>query len=142
MQSWKKQEAIQRQTLENLEDNKNRHASYNRTVATLGSFVCVCVFFQKKKQICFIKEQQLFKRSSFLDQDGAEPSANSVSAFNLLRLSSYSNEHGLRVQCEDLLKTFSNRLSSTPFALPAMVSALPWLWKGYKQVRTKCLNQV
>nr|CAB3266516.1 spermatogenesis-associated protein 20 [Phallusia mammillata] len=68
------------------------------------------------------------------DQDGAEPSANSVSAMNLLRLSAYLNQPNLEEQAQKLLKSFANRLSTVPYALPEMASALLWIWKGHKQI--------
>ncbi|XP_076824594.1 spermatogenesis-associated protein 20-like isoform X2 [Clavelina lepadiformis] len=68
------------------------------------------------------------------DQDGAEPSANSVSALNLLRLSAYLNQPKLQEQSENVFKAFSDRLRKAPFALPEMASGLLWLWKGHKQI--------
>ena len=58
------------------------------------------------------------------DQDGAEPSANSVSAMNLLRLgkllgSKSHEEEGLKV-----LRLFGDRLQQLPRALPAMAEAV------------------
>ena len=58
------------------------------------------------------------------DQDGAEPSANSVSAMNLLRLgkllgSKSYEEEGLKV-----LRLFGDRLQQLPRALPAMTEAV------------------
>ena len=58
------------------------------------------------------------------DQDGAEPSANSVSAMNLLRLgkllgSKSYEEEGLKV-----LRLFGDRLQQLPRALPAMAEAV------------------
>jgi len=58
------------------------------------------------------------------DQDGAEPSANSVSAMNLLRLgkilgSKRHEEEGLKV-----LRLFGDRLQQLPRALPAMAEAV------------------
>merc|ERR1711962_1038493 len=58
------------------------------------------------------------------DQDGAEPSANSVAAMNLLRLgkilgSTSYEEEGLKV-----LRLFGDRLQQLPRALPAMAEAV------------------
>ncbi|KAK5850445.1 hypothetical protein PBY51_001326 [Eleginops maclovinus] len=58
------------------------------------------------------------------DQDGAEPSANSVSASNLLRLSQYTGRQDWLQRSEQLLAAFSDRLSRVPIALPEMVQAL------------------
>ncbi|XP_014891123.1 spermatogenesis-associated protein 20 isoform X2 [Poecilia latipinna] len=58
------------------------------------------------------------------DQDGAEPSANSVSASNLLRLSHYTGRQEWLQKSQQLLAAFSDRLTSIPIALPEMVRAL------------------
>uniref|UniRef100_A0A3Q3IEE7 Spermatogenesis-associated protein 20-like TRX domain-containing protein n=1 Tax=Monopterus albus TaxID=43700 RepID=A0A3Q3IEE7_MONAL len=58
------------------------------------------------------------------DQDGAEPSANSVSASNLLRLSQYTGRQEWLQRSQQLLAAFSDRLSRVPIALPEMVRAL------------------
>ncbi|KAF3853198.1 hypothetical protein F7725_013886 [Dissostichus mawsoni] len=53
-----------------------------------------------------------------------EPSANSVSASNLLRLSHYTGRHDWLLRSEQLLAAFSDRLQRVPVALPEMVQAL------------------
>lgn len=58
------------------------------------------------------------------DQDGAEPSANSVSARNLLRLSHFTGRPEWEQRCCQLLTAYTERLSSVPIALPEMVRAL------------------
>ncbi|KAM7371186.1 hypothetical protein PAMP_010677 [Pampus punctatissimus] len=58
------------------------------------------------------------------DQDGAEPSANSVSASNLLRLSHYTGRKEWLQKSQQLLAAFSDRLTRVPIALPEMVRAL------------------
>ncbi|KAF7204886.1 spermatogenesis-associated protein 20 isoform X3 [Nothobranchius furzeri] len=58
------------------------------------------------------------------DQDGAEPSANSVSASNLLRLSHYTGNQEWLQKSQQLLTAFSDRLARVPIALPEMVRAL------------------
>ncbi|CAB1338156.1 unnamed protein product [Coregonus sp. 'balchen'] len=58
------------------------------------------------------------------DQDGAEPSANSVSALNLLRLSHYSGRKDWSQRSQQLLAAFSDRLTRVPIALPEMVRGL------------------
>lgn len=66
-----------------------------------------------------------------LDQDGAEPSGNSVSCHNLQRLAAYADKSAApeggdreREMAMKLLKAFSKRLNDTPTALPEMMSAL------------------
>uniref|UniRef100_A0A3Q3W3A1 Spermatogenesis-associated protein 20-like TRX domain-containing protein n=1 Tax=Mola mola TaxID=94237 RepID=A0A3Q3W3A1_MOLML len=58
------------------------------------------------------------------DQDGAEPSANSVSASNLLRLYHYTGRQEWPKKSQRLLAAFSDRLTRVPIALPEMVRAL------------------
>jgi len=57
-----------------------------------------------------------------------------VSASNLLRLAAYLNRPALDEQVHKLVKAFSNRLSTVPYALPEMASCLLWIWNGHKQV--------
>ncbi|XP_078794191.1 spermatogenesis-associated protein 20 isoform X3 [Oryzias latipes] len=57
------------------------------------------------------------------DQDGAEPSANSVSASNLLRLSSFTGQDRTQTSLK-LLAAFSKKLTQVPISLPEMVRAL------------------
>ncbi|XP_071317937.1 spermatogenesis-associated protein 20 isoform X2 [Trachinotus anak] len=58
------------------------------------------------------------------DQDGAEPSANSVSASNLLRLSHFTGRQEWLQRSQKLLTAFSDRLTRVPIALPEMVRTL------------------
>lgn len=68
------------------------------------------------------------------DQDGAEPSANSVSASNLLRLSHYTGRQEWLQKSQRLLAAFSDRLTRVPIALPEMVRALMAQHHTLKQV--------
>ncbi|KAG7491692.1 hypothetical protein MATL_G00006850 [Megalops atlanticus] len=58
------------------------------------------------------------------DQDGAEPSANSVASMNLLRLSHYTGRQEWAQHSQQLLAAFSDRLVKVPIALPDMVRGL------------------
>ncbi|KAF9815368.1 hypothetical protein SFRURICE_011520 [Spodoptera frugiperda] len=65
------------------------------------------------------------------DQDGAEPSGNSVACHNLQRLAAYADKSaapeggdGEREMAMKLLKAFSKRLNDAPTSLPEMMSAL------------------
>ncbi|CAI6361515.1 unnamed protein product [Macrosiphum euphorbiae] len=58
------------------------------------------------------------------DHDGAEPSGNSISALNLLRLSILTEKSEYRSKIDPLFLAFAGRLSSSSSALPALVSAL------------------
>ncbi|XP_068243104.1 spermatogenesis-associated protein 20 isoform X3 [Palaemon carinicauda] len=58
------------------------------------------------------------------DQDGAEPSANSVSSVNLVRLSPLLERPDYREKAEAIFRLFSGRLNKIPIALPEMTTAL------------------
>jgi uncharacterized protein YyaL (SSP411 family) len=68
------------------------------------------------------------------DQDGAEPSANSVSAMNLLRLSSYLDNSQFRSQAEGIFKSFSNHMTKYPTALAGLVYAYICFLQRPKQI--------
>lgn len=68
------------------------------------------------------------------DQDGAEPSANSVSAHNLLRLHGFTGHKDWIDKCVRLLTAFSERMRRVPVALPEMVRALSAHQQTLKQV--------
>ncbi|XP_027714420.1 spermatogenesis-associated protein 20-like [Vombatus ursinus] len=68
------------------------------------------------------------------DQDGSEPSANSVSAHNLLRIHSYTGRRDWMDKCVKLLTAFSDRLRRVPVALPEMVRALSIQQQTMKQI--------
>ncbi|XP_023211066.1 spermatogenesis-associated protein 20-like isoform X1 [Centruroides sculpturatus] len=58
------------------------------------------------------------------DQDGAEPSSNSVSVTNLLRLYNYFNDRSYRDKAIQILKAYGQRLRHLPLALPEMLCGL------------------
>lgn len=65
------------------------------------------------------------------DQDGAEPSGNSVSCHNLQRLAAYADKSASaeggtqeREMAKKILIAFAKRLNDSPTALPEMMSAL------------------
>ncbi|XP_022091414.1 spermatogenesis-associated protein 20-like [Acanthaster planci] len=68
------------------------------------------------------------------DQDGAEPSANSVSALNLLRLAQMTGNQEWETRADQLFAVFSDRLTKIPIALPEMVSALVLKHSTPKQI--------
>ena len=68
------------------------------------------------------------------DQDGAEPSANSTSAHNLLRLHGFTGHKDWMDKCVCLLTAFSERMRRVPVALPEMVRALSAHQQTLKQV--------
>lgn len=74
----------------------------------------------------------LFK--CLVDQDGAEPSPNSVSAGNLLRLSMMLDRDDWFKMAERIFKVFSQRIEKVPVAVPELVSALLFYHSSPKQV--------
>ncbi|XP_040071378.1 spermatogenesis-associated protein 20 isoform X4 [Ixodes scapularis] len=68
------------------------------------------------------------------DQDGAEPSPNSVSLSNLVRLSVLLNRADLRERAQRLAEAYARRLSLLPLALPEMVCGLLRLQAGPQEV--------
>ncbi|XP_042150570.1 spermatogenesis-associated protein 20 isoform X5 [Ixodes scapularis] len=71
------------------------------------------------------------------DQDGAEPSPNSVSLSNLVRLSVLLNRADLRERAQRLAEAYARRLSLLPLALPEMVCGLLRLQAGPQEVGTR-----
>ncbi len=57
------------------------------------------------------------------DYDGAEPSGNSVSLLNLLRLHRITNVAAFQTSARNLIKAFSTRLAASPFGMPQMLVA-------------------
>jgi uncharacterized protein YyaL (SSP411 family) len=58
------------------------------------------------------------------DYDGAEPSPNSISALNLLRLSRLTGNEDYRARAERTIAAFSTQIQRQPTALPQMLVAL------------------
>jgi uncharacterized protein YyaL (SSP411 family) len=58
------------------------------------------------------------------DYDGAEPSPNSVSALNLLRLAQITGDDKLRESAAKTMRAFADQLKRAPSALPQMLVAL------------------
>ena len=89
-------------------------------------FFCKC----RLKAYCLY----LFYTFIFTDQDGAEPSTNSVAAMNLLRLSHFLDRADLHKMAVQLLASFSQRLSKIPVSAPYMAAAVNFLHSKTKQV--------
>ncbi len=68
------------------------------------------------------------------DYDGAEPSPNSVTALNLLRLSNMTGESIMREQACAIFSAFSGRLHDAPDTLPQMLAALDFHLAEPKQI--------
>ena len=57
------------------------------------------------------------------DQDGAEPSGNSIAATNLMRLSSFLDKKEYRAKAAKIYALFEPRLSKMPHALPQLMAS-------------------
>jgi uncharacterized protein YyaL (SSP411 family) len=68
------------------------------------------------------------------DYDGAEPSANSVAALNLLRLWQMTDRQPWREKAEKLFAAFARRLQSNPETMPQLVAALSFSLGKPKQI--------
>ncbi|MEZ4579673.1 MAG: hypothetical protein R2875_17185 [Desulfobacterales bacterium] len=66
--------------------------------------------------------------------DSATPSGNAVVALNLLRLYTYTTDHGFRKRAEKTFKAFYQRLTATPSALSEMMLALDWYFDTPKEI--------
>lgn len=66
--------------------------------------------------------------------DGAEPTGNSVSAMNLLRLSQITNNDSWRDKARQTIKTFGRILDRQPVAMPQMVAAFDLATQRARQV--------
>ena len=68
------------------------------------------------------------------DQDGAEPSANSISSLNLLRLFAYTENKKYREMAGQLFNSYETTLTRFPVALPALTSGLLMFHKSPLQI--------
>jgi len=68
------------------------------------------------------------------DYDGAEPSGNSVSVMNLLRLARMTGRAEFRQSAERTLAAFTSRLAAAPIALPQMLAACEFLLREPREV--------
>jgi uncharacterized protein YyaL (SSP411 family) len=68
------------------------------------------------------------------DYDGAEPTANSVSALNLLRLAQMTDNPSWRQSANAALSAFADRMHKEPGALPQMLVALSYSLAKPKQI--------
>jgi uncharacterized protein YyaL (SSP411 family) len=68
------------------------------------------------------------------NHDGAEPSASSVSARNLQRLSDITGESALREKSEQTLRAFGQILKESPTGMPQMLCSLSTLLSPPRQI--------
>lgn len=68
------------------------------------------------------------------DYDGAEPSPNSVSALNLLRLGEMLDNKEFRQMADEIIRAFGEQLKRAPSAMPQMLAALDFDSAKPKQI--------
>jgi uncharacterized protein YyaL (SSP411 family) len=68
------------------------------------------------------------------DYDGAEPSGNSVALMNLLRLHRITGRKDFDASARRLLTAFADRISSTPYAMPQMLSAIEYSHAAAREI--------
>jgi uncharacterized protein YyaL (SSP411 family) len=68
------------------------------------------------------------------DYDGAEPSPNSVSALNLLRIAQITNDPALAERAQKTIASVSEQLNRFPAAMPQMLCALDASLAKHRQV--------
>lgn len=68
------------------------------------------------------------------DYDGAEPSANSVSGMNLVRLWQMTGREEWKERADKTFAAFSNRLQDSPEVLPQLMAALDFSLSKPKQI--------
>jgi uncharacterized protein YyaL (SSP411 family) len=70
----------------------------------------------------------------FLEQDGAEPSSNSVAALNCIRLGEIFDQKELNERAKQIIQGAGSLLSRSPHAMPLMLTALERLQTSAVQV--------
>uniref|UniRef100_T1JDB8 Spermatogenesis-associated protein 20-like TRX domain-containing protein n=1 Tax=Strigamia maritima TaxID=126957 RepID=T1JDB8_STRMM len=68
------------------------------------------------------------------DQDGAQPSSNSIAVMNLLRLSELLSNSDMRTRAENIFKIFNMQLKALPLSLPLLLSGLILFQSTWKRV--------
>lgn len=67
-------------------------------------------------------------------QDGAEPSANSSSVGNLIRLSSFVDQKSYTTKAEEIIKASATLFSKIPLAIPELMSNYVMYLQPKKQI--------
>jgi uncharacterized protein len=68
------------------------------------------------------------------DYDGAEPSGNSISVLNLLKLAAMTGKSRYREKAEKTIQHFTSRSQQHPYAMPLMMVGLDWSRRSFMQV--------
>jgi uncharacterized protein YyaL (SSP411 family) len=63
-------------------------------------------------------------RQLTLERDAAAPSANAISALNLLRIAAITGSAPARAKADAIFRSFAPRMSASPAELPALITAL------------------
>jgi uncharacterized protein YyaL (SSP411 family) len=85
---------------------------------------------------------QIFFRELFLlDHDGAEPSPNSISALNLLRLGHYFDDKALIDRLRLIFKSYTRQLSKLPMTMPTLIRCFEMYNQGMNEIIIQSSNQ-
>ncbi len=107
----------------------------------LSSWCCIWILGNDSVRVQFVRWSSVFTQCSLdicvvkshPDQDGAEPSPNSVAASNLQRLSAYLGRP-VDPSPEAIYKTFNEMMSEHPVAIPELLAAFVHHSRTTKQV--------
>jgi uncharacterized protein YyaL (SSP411 family) len=83
-------------------------------------------FFASSDPSLFAKEKPFY--------DGAEPSGNSIAAWNLLRFSSITKDESYRDYAAKIFKAFANVIETNPTYLPQMLVSLDYYHSKSKEI--------
>lgn len=70
-----------------------------------------------------------------LDQDGAEPSANSMAVLNLLRLADFLDKSQYKDKAKEIMTSFGDHLKKIPVALSKMICGYMYYQRASEQVK-------
>lgn len=83
-------------------------------------------FYATSENALFIREKPFY--------DGAEPSGNSIAAWNLLRFSSLLNDQSYRTYAERIFECFAQTIEQNPTYLPQMLVSLDYYHSSAKEI--------
>ncbi|CAF0980424.1 unnamed protein product [Didymodactylos carnosus] len=79
------------------------------------------------------KDESIILRLSE-DHDGAEPSPNSISTLNLIRLNQYFNDQTFSSYITNIFKSYGKRLEKAPMVMPALIRAYDIYTYGLNEI--------
>ncbi|MEZ4846606.1 MAG: thioredoxin domain-containing protein [Bdellovibrionota bacterium] len=83
-------------------------------------------FYSSSENTMFLREKPFY--------DGAEPSGNSIAAWNLLRFSSLLKDESYRNHAQKIFELYSSVIENNPTYLPQMLTALDYFHSSAKEI--------